>query len=83
MMFRNWPVAALAGSLFMLGSVAHVGTASAYPGGTPSYQTDIAPFCAGCHASRSVDMLVCYRGSSALLRFETRFCLASAGAELA
>ena len=26
-------------------------TALAYPGGTPSYQTDIAPFCAGCHAS--------------------------------
>ncbi|MCA9509817.1 MAG: hypothetical protein R3E88_05895 [Myxococcota bacterium] len=27
------------------------GTASAYPGGTPSYQTDVAPFCAGCHSS--------------------------------
>lgn len=25
--------------------------ASAYPGGTPSYQTDVAPFCAGCHSS--------------------------------
>jgi len=25
--------------------------ALAYPGGTPSYQTDVAPFCAGCHSS--------------------------------
>lgn len=31
--------------------------ATAYPGGTPSFQTDAAPFCAGCHASRSVEML--------------------------
>lgn len=31
--------------------------ASAYPGGTPSYQTDAAPFCAGCHSSRSADAL--------------------------
>jgi len=23
----------------------------AYPGGTPSYQTDVAPFCASCHSS--------------------------------
>lgn len=28
------------------------GPAAAYPGGTPDYQTDVAPFCAGCHASR-------------------------------
>ena len=27
------------------------GAALAYPGGTPSYQTDVAPFCAGCHSS--------------------------------
>lgn len=32
-------------------------TAAAYPGGTPSYQTDAAPYCAGCHSSRSVDVL--------------------------
>lgn len=32
-------------------------TAGAYPGGTPSYQTDAAPFCAGCHSSRSADYL--------------------------
>jgi len=30
---------------------------SGYPGGTPSYQTDAAPFCAGCHSSRSAEML--------------------------
>jgi hypothetical protein len=31
--------------------------AAAYPGGTPNYQTDVGPFCAGCHASRSADAL--------------------------
>jgi hypothetical protein len=31
--------------------------APAYPGGTPSFQTDAAPFCAGCHSSRSPDAL--------------------------
>ena len=31
--------------------------ALAYPGGTPSYQTDVAPFCAGCHSSRDAAML--------------------------
>lgn len=34
-----------------------VTAAGAYPGGTPSYQTDVAPFCAGCHASRNLEML--------------------------
>ena len=29
----------------------------AYPGGTPTSQTDAAPYCAGCHASRSADAL--------------------------
>ncbi len=29
--------------------------AGAYPGGTPSYVADIAPNCAGCHSSVSVD----------------------------
>ena len=33
------------------------GSAGAYPGGTPDYQTDVAPFCAACHASRSAEML--------------------------
>ncbi len=31
--------------------------ASAYPGGTPSYVTDVAPFCSSCHSSVSVDHL--------------------------
>jgi hypothetical protein len=31
--------------------------AGAYPGGTPSYQTDVAPFCAGCHSSRDAEAL--------------------------
>ncbi len=31
--------------------------ALAYPGGTPGFQTDAAPFCAGCHSSRSVEVL--------------------------
>lgn len=33
------------------------GAASAYPGGTPNFQTDVAPYCASCHSSRSVDAL--------------------------
>lgn len=31
--------------------------AAAYPGGTPTYQTDVAPFCAGCHSSRDAAAL--------------------------
>lgn len=30
---------------------------AAYPGGTPTYQTDAAPYCAGCHASRDAEAL--------------------------
>lgn len=30
---------------------------SAYPGGVPDYQTDAAPFCAGCHSSREASAL--------------------------
>jgi hypothetical protein len=33
------------------------GVALAYPGGTGTYQTDAAPFCSSCHASRSADAL--------------------------
>lgn len=32
--------------------LALAGAAAAYPGGTPSFQSDVAPFCAGCHSSR-------------------------------
>ncbi len=33
------------------------GTVTAYPGGTPDFQTDVAPFCAACHSSLSVEAL--------------------------
>jgi hypothetical protein len=32
-------------------------TAASYPEGTPDFQTDVAPFCAGCHASRDAAAL--------------------------
>jgi hypothetical protein len=45
-------------AIWLAGAVALVPfTAAAYPGGTPEYQTDVAPFCAACHSSRSVDAL--------------------------
>ena len=31
--------------------------AAGYPGGTPDFQTNVAPFCAGCHSSRSAEYL--------------------------
>ncbi|MFP6623470.1 MAG: hypothetical protein VCC20_08325 [Myxococcota bacterium] len=31
--------------------------ASGYPGGTPDFQTDVAPFCAACHSSVNVESL--------------------------
>jgi hypothetical protein len=31
--------------------------AGAYPGGTPTFQTDVAPYCAACHASREASAL--------------------------
>jgi len=31
--------------------------AGSYPGGTPEFQTDVAPFCAGCHASLTADAM--------------------------
>lgn len=33
------------------------GTSGAYPGGTPDFQTDVAPFCAACHSSINVESL--------------------------
>jgi hypothetical protein len=41
----------------LLGSLLLAGSASAYPEGTPSFQTDAAPYCAGCHSSRNTAML--------------------------
>jgi hypothetical protein len=32
-------------------------TVASYPGGTPNFQTDVAPFCAGCHSSRGPEAL--------------------------
>lgn len=33
------------------------GSALAYPGGTPEFQTDVAPYCAACHSSRDAAAL--------------------------
>jgi hypothetical protein len=49
-MIRTLPLVAALASLFCV-------PALAYPGGTPTYQTDAAPFCAGCHSSRDVSAL--------------------------
>jgi hypothetical protein len=49
-MRRGTTLLAFAGALLPL-------AAAAYPGGTPDFQTDAAPFCAGCHSSRSADAL--------------------------
>ncbi len=38
-------------------AVGFTGRSEAYPGGTPSFQTDVAPYCAGCHSSVSEDAL--------------------------
>jgi hypothetical protein len=43
--------------LMMGAALVMPGVALAYPGGTPSFQTDVAPYCAGCHSSRSADYL--------------------------
>jgi len=51
MRFRN--VAGLALALAALGG----GGAQAYPGGTPTYQTDVAPYCASCHSSLDAEAL--------------------------
>jgi hypothetical protein len=51
-MLRKVPVLTC---LVSLGGLAPM--ALAYPGGTPSYVTDVAPFCTGCHSSTSPDQL--------------------------
>lgn len=38
-------------------ALAIAGAASAYPGGTPDFQTDVTPFCAACHSSVDVESL--------------------------
>ncbi len=37
--------------------VAAPAAVNAYPGGTPDFQTDVAPFCAACHSSVTVEAL--------------------------
>lgn len=46
-----------AGWVAAAAGLALAGAAHAYPGGTPGFQTDAAPYCASCHASRSEDVL--------------------------
>ena len=50
---RGRPLALAAALAAGLGPAAAAG----YPGGTPSYQTDVAPYCAACHSSRSAEAL--------------------------
>jgi len=54
MMIHRVRTASLCGTLAVVGLA---GGALAYPGGTPSFQTDVAPFCAACHSSLSEDAL--------------------------
>ncbi|HEB90211.1 MAG TPA: hypothetical protein ENI85_11620 [Deltaproteobacteria bacterium] len=51
--WRRFLVCAASVGAVCLGS----GRATAYPGGTPDFQTDVGPFCAACHASTSLDDL--------------------------
>jgi hypothetical protein len=44
-------------SLLIAAALAAPIGAGAYPGGTPDFQTDAAPFCAGCHSSRNAEAL--------------------------
>ena len=46
----------LAAITTVLGAMLSSG-AYAYPGGTPDFQTDVAPFCAACHSSVDVQAL--------------------------
>lgn len=46
------PALGLAAALLALPSAP-----AAYPGGTPSFVTDVAPYCASCHSSPDVDQL--------------------------
>jgi len=49
----------LAIKLAITGLIASIGagTAAAYPGGTPDFQTDVGPYCAACHSSTVKDDL--------------------------
>jgi len=47
----------LAAAALAAGTLLAAGAAGAYPGGTPGYQTNAAPFCASCHSSMSESAL--------------------------
>ncbi len=51
--WRHFPALAA----FAVASFLGAGSAAAYPGGTPDFQTDVGPFCAACHSSTSLDDL--------------------------
>ncbi len=51
------PLVALLRSILFTGLVLPASVTHAYPGGTPGYVTDVAPYCASCHSSVSEDQL--------------------------
>ena len=50
-------IAALGISALISAILAPAAVTHAYPGGTPGYVTDVAPYCASCHSSASDDQL--------------------------
>ncbi len=44
-------------TLALLATALASAAVSAYPGGTPDFQTDAAPYCASCHSSTSMEMM--------------------------
>ncbi len=48
---------AMSFGIALLAGVGLAGSGSAYPGGTPDFQTDVGPYCAACHASTSEEDL--------------------------
>ncbi|HEY8120240.1 MAG TPA: hypothetical protein VII78_02895 [Myxococcota bacterium] len=43
--------------LSIAAALALASAAAAYPGGTPEFQTDAAPYCASCHSSANAEMM--------------------------
>jgi hypothetical protein len=44
-------------AVYFASAFALASAASAYPGGTPEFQTDAAPYCASCHSSANAEMM--------------------------
>jgi hypothetical protein len=57
MIFRGLGCVASSAMLATATFLATATSVGAYPGGTPDFQTDVAPFCAACHSSLDVDAL--------------------------